>query len=183
MKLRLVDLIWLASKEWICDEQRSRVALGLCKRYVALQYKVFCGVSLLMKGYTTYFFEQAGLSTSVSFQLSIGSNGLTFITTALSWYLISYMGRRSIYIWGLVGMMCALFVMGFLSLAPDSNSGAKWATAAMVFVFYVFYAPTTGATCYTIVSEVSATRLRSRTVGLARNTYNLVEIVIGIITP
>lgn len=164
---------------WDCfkgvDLRRTEIA---CMTWAV---QALCGSAI--QGYTTYFFEVAGLSSDVAFDMNLGNNGLTFIGTALSWVLISYCGRRQIYLWGCVALTVILFIIGFVSLAPDSNNSAKWVLSVMVMIQLFVYAPTAGATCYPIVGEVGAIRLRSKTVCLARNTYNILEIVIGIITP
>jgi MFS transporter, SP family, general alpha glucoside:H+ symporter len=128
-------------------------------------------------------FEQAGLSTKNSFQMGLGATGLAWCATAFAWVLISFTTRRRIILVGLGMLIAILFTMGFLALAPASNHGAKWATAAMVFCFNLVYFPTTGATVFAIVGEASSIRLRSKTVALAIDAYTIVNLVVGIVFP
>jgi MFS transporter, SP family, general alpha glucoside:H+ symporter len=97
--------------------------------------------------------------------------------------MLTWMGRRTLYLWGLFLITIILFLMGFLALAPLSNSGAKCPTAACVFLYYLVFFPMVAGPCYVISPEVSSTRLRSKTVGLARNAYNLIYIIINVINP
>lgn len=51
-------------------------------------------------GYSTYFYEQAGLDTSYAFDLSWCQYALGAIGTILSWFLMPRFGRRTLYVWG-----------------------------------------------------------------------------------
>lgn len=42
---------------------------------------------------------------------------------------------------------------------------------------------TVGPVCYSLVAELSSTRLRTKTIVLSRNVYNVFGIVNGVITP
>jgi SP family general alpha glucoside:H+ symporter-like MFS transporter len=95
-----------------------------------------CGAAFMQ--YSTYFFQQAGLSPIYSFDMTIGQYGLGFLGTCLSWFLMKYFGRRTLYVGGLVALDTVLFVIGFSSLAPRT-SAAYWATGSMLLVFTFFY--------------------------------------------
>jgi SP family general alpha glucoside:H+ symporter-like MFS transporter len=73
---------------------------------------------LPMSAYNTYFFEQAGLPDSSAFSMSIGNSCMGIAGTILSWFLLTWFGRRTIFIGGLVTMCFILFIIGFVSLAP-----------------------------------------------------------------
>jgi len=62
-----------------------------------------CGASFM--GYSTYFYEQAGLNTSYAFDLSWCQYALGAIGTILSWFLMPRFGRRTLYVWG-QGIVC-----------------------------------------------------------------------------
>jgi SP family general alpha glucoside:H+ symporter-like MFS transporter len=53
----------------------------------------------------------------------------------------------------------------------------------MLLLFAACYNCTIGPVCYSIVSEIPSTRLRQKTVVLARNFYNLASIIGNVITP
>lgn len=140
-----------------------------------------CGAGLM--AYSTYFYQQAGLATSNSFNMSLGQYGLGFLGTLLSWVLMTFFGRRTLYVGGLAILNMLLFTIGFISLAGEDNTAASWATGSMLLVYTFFYDSTVGPVCYSLVSELSSTRLRSKTIVLSRNLYNLLSIVNGVIIP
>uniref|UniRef100_A0A060SY56 ARAD1A09746p n=1 Tax=Blastobotrys adeninivorans TaxID=409370 RepID=A0A060SY56_BLAAD len=134
-------------------------------------------------GYSSYFFTSAGLSTDNAYNMSIGQYCMGIAGVVCSWFLITHIGRRHIYMWGVFGVGLLFLIMGFVSLAPSTNSSASWATASILLVIVFLYDMTVGPVCYAIISEMSSTRLRSKTISLSRNLYNVYNIVNGIIYP
>ncbi|KAL3472708.1 hypothetical protein BJX99DRAFT_272742 [Aspergillus californicus] len=60
-------------------------------------------------------------------------------------------------------------------------SCTNWAIGALLSVFTFAYDLTVGPVCYSLVSELSSTRLRAKSVVLARNLYNVGGIVVNIL--
>ncbi|CZR65147.1 related to transporter (major facilitator superfamily) [Phialocephala subalpina] len=136
-----------------------------------------------MMGYSAYFFGQAGLPTSIAFDFSISLYAVAMIGVMLSWFAMTYFGRRAIYLSGLSTMFLVLMTIGFISLAPSSNHAASFATGSLLLLFTLCYDITIGSVAYSIVAEIPSTRLRTKTIVLARNLYNVQGIVNGISTP
>ena len=139
-----------------------------------------CGSTFI--GYSTVFFEQAGLPTIDAFDMSMAQYSLAAIGTILSWFLIAYAGRRTIYLWGTAALSTLLFIIGMIGIAPTGNNAASWAIGSMILVFAFTYDLTVGPVCYSLVSEISSTRLRAKTIVIARNTYNIAGIVVNVLT-
>jgi SP family general alpha glucoside:H+ symporter-like MFS transporter len=140
-----------------------------------------CGSTLM--GYSTYFYEQAGLAVSFSFDMSIVQYGLGIIGTALSWVFMRYYGRRTLYVLGLSILTVLLFIIGFLALGPKSNTAFGWAIGSLLLVFTFVYDFSVGPAAYSLVPEVASSRMRTKSTVFARNVYNVVGIVNGVITP
>ncbi|CAI4213626.1 unnamed protein product [Parascedosporium putredinis] len=127
--------------------------------------------------------EAAGLPSSISFRMSVGGLGIASVGTVASWFLLHRLGRRTIYLWGLGLLTMILLTVGFISIgAPNSESG-NYAQAGMMLVWLGIYYLTVGPICYAIISEVSSTRLRSKSVCLSRITYYIAQIICNIINP
>ena len=138
---------------------------------------------LPLQPFNTYFFEQAGLSNSKSFDMTIAYYVIGFCGTVASWFLITWFGRRSIYIVGLCCMTVVLLIIGCLALAPGSNHAAEWAQASLLVIWVCLYDISVGPLAFCIVSEVSATRLRGKTIALGRNSFYITFIVFNVATP
>lgn len=134
-------------------------------------------------GYSTYFFQQAGLSSANSFNIAMGQYAIGAIGTIFSWFLMGRFGRRTLYLWGLTFQFLTLLIIGFLGLASPSNTTVPWVVASMMIVYTFVYDMTVGPVCYALVPEIPAGRLRTRTVVLGRNLYNMINIVMNIIIP
>jgi MFS transporter, SP family, general alpha glucoside:H+ symporter len=127
-----------------------------------------CGSAFM--GYSTYFYEQAGLDSSNAFTFTMIQYVLGFVGTIVAWTLMAHFGRRTLYIAGLVALLVLLVIIGGLGFT--SSKSAQWAIGSLLLVFTLAYNCTVGPVCYAIVAEISSTRLRQKTVVLARMTYN-----------
>lgn len=143
--------------------------------------QVWCGSSFM--GFSTYFYEQAGLDVSNAFTLSMCQYALGAVGVFAAWGMMTRFGRRTLYLGGLVVMVCLLLIIGFLGIAPSTNTGAQWAIGSMLLIFTFVYDSTVGPVCYSLVAEMPSTRLRQKTVVLSRNWYNIGGIVNNVLTP
>jgi SP family general alpha glucoside:H+ symporter-like MFS transporter len=130
----------------------------------------------------TYFFEQAGLDSDNAYKLGLGGTAIAFVGTLLSWGAMRIMGRRTIYLWGMAGMSTCLFIIGFLTLA-HGKGGTVWAQSVLCIMWLFFFSLSAGPIGWAIPAEVSSTRLRSKTICLARNSYYIVQIIANVIEP
>ncbi|SPQ19922.1 6d9a5174-1ecf-44e4-a227-4765bf96db1f [Thermothielavioides terrestris] len=135
-------------------------------------------------GYANYFFEQAGLNPSDAFNMGVGNTALGFVGTVTSWPLINYFGfgRRTIYNAGMLFMTLLLFIIGFLSI-PTDNRAAVWAMATLMDIWTFAYQMTVGPICFVIISEISATRLRTKTIAIATAVQAAATIVTTVAMP
>ncbi|KAK6506276.1 hypothetical protein TWF506_011194 [Arthrobotrys conoides] len=154
------------------DRRRTEIAC------VVWGIQTLCGSGLM--GYSTYFLQQAGLPVEQSFNFTMGQYALGICGTLFSWLLMMKFGRRTLYIGGLMALFITLIAIGCLGI-PKSNMGIAIGAALLVFTF--IYDVTVGPVCYAIVAEMSTTRLRSKSIVLARNFYNIMGIINNVITP
>ncbi|KAA8651006.1 hypothetical protein EYZ11_004298 [Aspergillus tanneri] len=133
-------------------------------------------------GYSTYFFERAGLESSDAFNMGVGNTALGFVGTCISWPLMSYFGRRAIYNTGMLVLTLILFVIGFLDIGRDI-SGAVWAQASLMDIWTFLYQMTVGPICFVIMAEISSTRLRGRTIAIATAIQAMANIVFTVAMP
>ncbi|KAI8670190.1 MFS domain-containing protein [Fusarium keratoplasticum] len=132
---------------------------------------------------STYFMQQAGLSTDYAFDMTVVNYAGGIIGGLALCFIVPYAGRRTIYLWGLCAVVLVLMMMGFLAIAPASMKGASWATAIMLILSNLIYNASVGPLSYCLVTEIPSTRLRNKTVVLGRGAYNILAIVAGILNP
>lgn len=130
----------------------------------------------------SYFFAQAGLSSADVYKLNLGVTGISFTGCVCSWFLLNRFGRRTIYVTGYGLLVMFLLLIGILASVPQTTN-LQWAQAVLTILWVASYALTIGPLAFTIVSEMSATRLRAQTVALARNSYNIFSLISQIVEP
>lgn len=131
----------------------------------------------------SYFFSQAGVAAEDVYKLNLGVTGISWSGTVGSWFLLNKFGRRPIYVTGYLCLTILLFLIGILDIPAASTQNVKWVQAALTMLWVATYALSIGPLAFTIVGEMSATRLRAQLIALARNAYNLCSLVSNIVEP
>lgn len=126
-------------------------------------------------GTPTYFFLQAGVSSSEAFNFATGALGLASVGVIISWYLISRFGRRALYLWPTAALTLLLLIIGVIDSVSDS-AGASYAQAGLVLVWEILFYSTLGPVCYAIIGEMPSLSLRSKSICLARIAYYISQI-------
>ena len=85
--------------------------------------QMICGSTLIY--FSTTFFEKAGMSHDNAFTLTPIMYGVGCAGTFASWFLISYFGRQSLYMWGCILMATIMFAIGIAGNFRES-SAANW---------------------------------------------------------
>ncbi|KAG5768513.1 hypothetical protein H9Q72_003978 [Fusarium xylarioides] len=158
-----------------CNRRRTEVC---CMTWSC---QALCGATLT--GYAPYFLEQAGFESSKSFTLATGMYGLGILGGMISWILLSTIGRRKLYLAGLVAALLILTTGGTLSIVLADHSSLNWALGSLIILMTFTYNMSIGPACYVIVAEIPSTRLRIKTIALARIVYNIFTIINNFIAP
>ena len=88
---------------------------------------------------STYFFQQVGLNTTKTYNLNVGGTAMALFGTIISWFCIMpYVGRRTIYIWGMSTMALILYVIGFLNIDTGNQSVATAQAVLTLIWTFVF---------------------------------------------
>lgn len=139
-----------------------------------------CGITFVAS-YGTYYMQLAGYSTPASFRLQIVQQVISLVGNVMSWYLVDRVGRRSLTFWGLVVLTVILMLTGGLAVA--ATAGAIKGTVALILLYCWWYNVTIGATAYTILTEVSTSRLRVKTVAIGLAAQNLLNMMWSFVLP
>ncbi|KAF9039432.1 maltose permease [Hymenopellis radicata] len=160
------------------DRRRTEVVM------MVFAMQLLSGQNLAGQG--VQFLQTAGISTNLAFSLNMVLNSMFMIGTMVSWILITYFGRRTLYTAGMATMCVVLFIIGGLGVVPSdsaNHNSVVYGIGSLLIALNFFYNCTLGPICYTLVSETSSTRLRQKSVVLSRVAYQIVNIICGIIVP
>lgn len=141
----------------------------------------FSGLSFAYNA--TYFYEQVGLSAETTYTLSLFGTSLALLATLANWFLLMpYYGRRTIYTYSMLVMASILYLIGILTIWTDHFVIAM-TQALLTLVWTVTFQLSVGQLGWSIPAEVGSTRLRTKTICLARNAYYLVGFIGGAVQP
>ncbi|KIM93247.1 hypothetical protein OIDMADRAFT_138157 [Oidiodendron maius Zn] len=138
-----------------------------------------------LRAYVTYFFEQAGLSTNQSFNMSIAAYALGLIGEVIAWLLMPHVGRRTLFLYGLTGVCCIFLVVGVLGVPQGTSPtpALAWSIGGLLLASVFVSDMTVGPVSYSLVVEIPSSMRRSKSVVIARFTYAALNIVANVITP
>ncbi|CAG9992622.1 unnamed protein product, partial [Clonostachys byssicola] len=137
--------------------------------------QVLCGLPIAYNA--TYFYEQIGLPANITYSLNIGGYGLALFSAFCSWFfLLPRVGRRKIYLGGAFTMSLLLYLIAILT-SWKQHHGVTEAQAYLTIVWKAAFQLSAGQLGWAIPAEVGSTRLRQKTIVLARNSYYLVHTV------
>lgn len=143
--------------------------------------QTLCGSTFI--GFSTYFYTNAGIPDSQAFNMTLAGYGIGAFGTISSWFLMRWFGRRTMYFWGQASMSLFLLGIGLAGIMGTGNAAASSAIVALLLLYTLTYNVTVGPVCYSLVSELSSTRLRNKTVVLARNLYNIMGVITNVLSP
>lgn len=141
--------------------------------------QVLSGAEFAYSG--TYFYAQAGLSPNLTYSLNLIGTAIAFVGCIMSWWLLKFFPRRNLYLCGLAGLSLCLFLIGCLDYV--GNLDAVLTQVALTVIWLFIFSTTIGPGGWCIPAEVSSTRLRSKTIGLGRNTYYVANTLARVIQP
>ncbi|KIV96703.1 hypothetical protein PV10_00532 [Exophiala mesophila] len=132
-------------------------------------------------GFSTYFFELAGIPINHAFDLGVGVTACGVVGVIISWSLINTVGRRKLFVWGMIGMTIVMILMGILDVVH--TSAARWVQASCTVIYALIYQATIGVVAFALLGEVSTPSLRAKTIGLATACQAVFGTLTNIVVP
>lgn len=115
------------------------------------------------------------MNNNTAFALGLITSALQWIFVMLSWILTSYLGRRTIYVWG-TGINTAVLVAIGIAGSVTQTTTAQQAVASLGLIVSVLFCLGPAPASWVIIGETSALRLRPLTTGTGRAAYYIMEI-------
>lgn len=173
------DMELTSSAKWIhCFQGTNLVRTLISIGVFACQH--LTGIVFVL-GFSTYFFELAGLSNSDAFDLGVGVTSCGVIGNFISWTVLNNFGRRKSFVSGMVALTTILFLIGIMDIIP--TPAAKWVQASLTVIYALFYQMSIGAIAFVILGETSSPSLRAKTIGLATATQSVFGTLMNVVVP
>ena len=150
--------------------------------------------------YSTPFLQSTG-AISNTFLISMIFTIVNVFSTPISFYTVEKWGRRTILLYGALGMLICQFLVAIIGVTvgfnkthtvsvPGSddiqiadNISAVNAQIAFIAIFIFFFASTWGPGAWIVIGEIFPLPIRSRGVGLSTASNWLWNTIIAVITP
>lgn len=124
---------------------------------VRIGWSIWTNTDTMQMGYSVQFYIEAGMDESNSLSMNLGQYAMGFCGTVGSWFLMRYVRRRALYLYGLMIMFTILVIVGGLGIVSRENVGAQWGIGSLLLVYTFVYDITVGPVCYCLVSEIPST--------------------------
>ena len=115
------------------------------------------------------------MGDDLAFSLGLITSALQCVMVMLSWILTTYLGRRTIYVWG-QAINCAFLVALGIAASVGGGTAASNAQASLGLIVSVLFCLGPAPASWVIIGETSSVRLRPLTTGIGRASYYLVNI-------
>jgi SP family general alpha glucoside:H+ symporter-like MFS transporter len=143
--------------------------------------QVLCGLCFAYN--STYFFQQIGLTPTQTYHLNVGGTGMALFGTLVCWFFIMpNFGYRTTYWVGMGGMCVILIIIGILNVHTSDKTVAM-AQAVLTLIWTLTFQLSVGQLGWALPAELGSTRLRQKTICLARNSYAITGVVAGVLQP
>lgn len=134
----------------------------------------------------TTFFQTLGTIKN-PFLIGLVTTLVNVCSTPISFYTIEKFGRRTILIWGALGMLVCEFLVAIIGVTAgresEHNDNAVRSQIAFICIYIAFFATTWGPGAWVLIGEIFPLPIRSRGVGLSTASNWLWNCIIAVITP
>lgn len=139
------------------------------------------GINFIFYFGTTFFQELGTISNE--FLISIITTLVNVCSTPLSFYTVEKFGRRTLLLYGAVGMFVCEFIVAIAGTVDGDNHKTVSAMIAFICIYIFFFASTWGPGAWILIGEIFPLPIRSRGVGLSTASNWLWNCIISVITP
>ena len=117
--------------------------------------------------YYSTIFLQSLHTIQNPFLISLIFTLVNVCSTPISFYTIERYGRRTLLVWGALGMVVCQFIVGAVGTALPNDASATRALIAFICIYIFFFASTWGPGAWVVIGEIFPIPIRSRGVALS----------------
>lgn len=126
------------------------------------------GINFIFYFGTTFFQELGTISNP--FLISLITTLVNVCSTPISFYIVERFGRRSILLWGAIGLCICEFIVAIMGTAAPNNTSVTSAQIAFICIYIFFFAATWGPGAWVVVGEIFPLPVRARSIGLSASS-------------
>ncbi|OJJ42785.1 hypothetical protein ASPZODRAFT_104447 [Penicilliopsis zonata CBS 506.65] len=139
----------------------------------------------LVQSYSTYFFEEAGVSNSLFSSVIVSCAGLGAAIIAFFFVENKKVGRYNLVFWGVTGITLSMLGIGVIDSADHGNTttGAGIGLVFFIAFFNAAVAVGPGVAGWSYAAESASARLRAKTATLGTGANAIIGTVTNIVIP
>lgn len=145
-----------------------------------LSIQALSGIAFVA-GYFTYYLQLAGYSTSESYKIQIAQPVLSIVGNIMAAASVDYVGRRNLVFYGLFILTVFLLITG--GLGTGKTQPEIKGTVAFILIYSWWYNVSIGSTGFSLLCEVSTSRLRVKTIALGYCLQSSINIMWQFVLP
>src|SRR5579875_88174 len=150
-------------REILSDAVRPALVVGIG---LAI-FQQFTGINTVIY-YAPTIFQFAGFASASAAILATAGVGLiNVLLTIVALRLLDRAGRRPLLLWGLVGMIASLGLLGFAFLSPSLSSALAWIAVVSLAIYVACFAIGLGPVFWLMIAEIYPLRVRGRAMAVA----------------
>lgn len=173
----LEEQLFVGTSYWDCfkgfELRRTEIA---CMCFAG---QILSGITFAYN--SSYWYSAVGLSVETTYSLTLGGTALGLVGTFVNWTaIVPYFGRRTIYIVGMGTMSAILMLIGILNIWT-SRRNVTLTQAGLTLLWTFVFQLSAGQLGWALPAEMGSTRLRQKTICLARNASSLCGVIAGVL--
>ncbi len=130
-------------------------------------FQQFTGINTVIY-YAPTIFQLAGLQSHSAAILATAGVGLVnVILTVVALELLDRLGRRPLLLYGLLGMIVSLGLLGIGFMKENPTPALAWVSVICVMAYVACFAISLGPIFWLMIAEIYPLKIRSRAMGLA----------------
>ena len=130
-------------------------------------FQQFTGINTVIY-YAPTIFQLAGLqSHSAAILATAGVGVINVLLTVFALELLDRAGRRPLLLYGLIGMIISLALLGFAFLTRNPTPALAWTSVICVMAYVACFAISLGPIFWLMIAEIYPLKIRSRAMGIA----------------
>ncbi|KAF2743347.1 general substrate transporter [Sporormia fimetaria CBS 119925] len=161
---------------WRPSGNLRRVVLGMALQMM----QQWTGVNFIFY-YGTTFFQTVGLKNA--FLISMITTAVNVGSTPISFWTIEKLGRRTLLIYGAIGMLTCEFIIAAVGTVAEGSATAGYILIIFTCFYIFFFASTWGPAAWVVIGEIFPLPIRAKGVALSTASNWLWNFVIGYVTP
>jgi sugar porter (SP) family MFS transporter len=133
--------------------------------------------------YAPTILKQAGLGTETSVLTTAGIGALNFLATVTALMFVDRIGRRTILLFGMVGMTLSMTLLASMFAIDDFSGILRWIAVGSLFAFIAFFAVSWGWGFWVMAAEIYPLFIRGQAISIGNSIQWGANFLISLLFP